>query len=202
MPGCGLAPWRSVDPSARPRSPRPMRPSLHPTHPRLRPRARLPCPNPLGRPARASTTYCRCRVPPGTARSVVRRDADPRAPDRSARRLGHPPPPRPGPPRNARWGEDLLHKPRPLSPARGPPQSDLLTGLLDQTPAFDLPSPIPSRTSTSTSPCPLVDAVPATQEDFDGVFTAIVELQLQGEFRGSRNDWGFIDHVQMRPPTN
>ena len=32
---------------------------------------------------------------------------------------------------------DLPHKPPPLSPARGPPQSDLLTGLLDQTPAFD-----------------------------------------------------------------
>jgi hypothetical protein len=32
---------------------------------------------------------------------------------------------------------DLPHKPPPLSPARGPPQSDLLTGLLDQTSAFD-----------------------------------------------------------------
>jgi len=40
---------------------------------------------------------------------------------------------------------DLPHKPPPLSPARGPPQSDLLTGLLDQTPAFDPaePDPIP-----------------------------------------------------------
>ena len=40
---------------------------------------------------------------------------------------------------------DLPHKPPPLSPARGPPQSDLLTGLLDQTPAFDPaePEPIP-----------------------------------------------------------
>ena len=45
----------------------------------------------------------------------------------------------PGPPRNAciAWGEGLPHKPPPLSPARGPPQSDLLTGLLDQTPALD-----------------------------------------------------------------
>ncbi len=36
-------------------------------------------------------------------------------------------------------------KPPPLSPARGPPQSDLLTGLLDQTPAFDPaePDPVP-----------------------------------------------------------
>ena len=32
---------------------------------------------------------------------------------------------------------DLPHKPPPLSPARGPPQSDLLTELLDQTPTFD-----------------------------------------------------------------
>jgi hypothetical protein len=32
---------------------------------------------------------------------------------------------------------DLPYKPPPLSPARAPPQSDLLTGLLDQTPAFD-----------------------------------------------------------------
>jgi hypothetical protein len=31
---------------------------------------------------------------------------------------------------------DLPHKPPPLSPARGPPQSDLVTGLLDQTPAL------------------------------------------------------------------
>jgi hypothetical protein len=40
---------------------------------------------------------------------------------------------------------DLPHKPPPLSPARGPPQSDLLTGLLDQTPAFDPaePDPVP-----------------------------------------------------------
>ena len=40
---------------------------------------------------------------------------------------------------------DLPHKPQPLSPARGPPQSDLLTGLLDQTPAFDPaePDPVP-----------------------------------------------------------
>ena len=40
---------------------------------------------------------------------------------------------------------DLPHKPPPLSPARGPPQSDLLTGLLDQTPAFDPadPEPVP-----------------------------------------------------------
>ena len=39
----------------------------------------------------------------------------------------------------------LPHKPPPLSPARGPPQSDLLTRLLDQTPAFDPaePEPIP-----------------------------------------------------------
>ena len=35
--------------------------------------------------------------------------------------------------------------PPPLSPARGPPQTDLLTGLLAQTPAFDLaePDPVP-----------------------------------------------------------
>ena len=40
---------------------------------------------------------------------------------------------------------DLPHTPPPLSPARGPPQSDLLIGLLDQTPAFDPaePDPIP-----------------------------------------------------------
>jgi hypothetical protein len=40
---------------------------------------------------------------------------------------------------------DLPPKPPPLSPARGPPQSDLLTGLLDQTPAFDPaePEPVP-----------------------------------------------------------
>ncbi len=40
---------------------------------------------------------------------------------------------------------DLPHKPPPLSPARGPPQSDLLTGLLDQTPTFDPaePDPVP-----------------------------------------------------------
>ena len=40
---------------------------------------------------------------------------------------------------------DLPLGPPPLSPARGPPQSDLLTGLLDQTPAFDPaePEPIP-----------------------------------------------------------
>jgi hypothetical protein len=40
---------------------------------------------------------------------------------------------------------ELPHKPPPLSPARGPPQSDLLTGLLDQTPAFDPaePEPVP-----------------------------------------------------------
>ena len=53
----------------------------------------------------------------------------------------------PGPPRNAciAWGEGLPHKPPPLSPARRPPQNDLLTGLLDQTPAFDPaePEPIP-----------------------------------------------------------
>jgi hypothetical protein len=43
---------------------------------------------------------------------------------------------------------DLPHKPQPLSPARGPPQSDLLTGLLDQTPAFDPaePDPVPGPT--------------------------------------------------------
>jgi len=56
---------------------------------------------------------------------------------------------------------DLPHKPPPLSPARGPPQSDLLTGLLDQTPAFDPaePDPVPDQRfasvpSSSTSPCP------------------------------------------------
>jgi hypothetical protein len=40
---------------------------------------------------------------------------------------------------------DLPHKPPPLSPARGPPHSDLLTGLLDQTPAFHPaePDPVP-----------------------------------------------------------
>jgi hypothetical protein len=47
---------------------------------------------------------------------------------------------------------DLPHKPPPLSPARGPGaparsvgRSDLLTGLLDQTPAFDPaePDPVP-----------------------------------------------------------
>ena len=56
---------------------------------------------------------------------------------------------------------DLPHKPPPRSPARGPPQSDLLTGLLDQTPAFDPaePEPIPDQRfasvpSSSTSPRP------------------------------------------------
>ena len=40
---------------------------------------------------------------------------------------------------------DLPHKPPPLSPAREPPQGDLLTELLDQTPAFDPvePEPVP-----------------------------------------------------------
>ncbi len=40
---------------------------------------------------------------------------------------------------------DLPHQPPPLSPARGPPQRDLLTGLLDQTPTFDPvePEPVP-----------------------------------------------------------
>jgi hypothetical protein len=40
---------------------------------------------------------------------------------------------------------DLPHKPPPLSPARGPPQDDLLTGLLDQTPTFEPaePQPVP-----------------------------------------------------------
>jgi hypothetical protein len=37
----------------------------------------------------------------------------------------------------------LARQPSPLSPARGPPQSDLLTGLLDQTPAFDPAEPEP-----------------------------------------------------------
>jgi hypothetical protein len=37
----------------------------------------------------------------------------------------------------------LARQPPPLSPARGPPQSDLLTGLLDQTPAFDPAEPEP-----------------------------------------------------------
>jgi hypothetical protein len=36
---------------------------------------------------------------------------------------------------------DLPHKPPPVSPARGPPRSDLLTGLLDQTPTFDPAEP-------------------------------------------------------------
>jgi hypothetical protein len=40
---------------------------------------------------------------------------------------------------------DLPHKPHPLLPACGAPQSDLLTGLLDPTPAFDPaePDPVP-----------------------------------------------------------
>ena len=40
---------------------------------------------------------------------------------------------------------DLPHKPPPLSHARGSPQNDLLTGLLDQTPTFDPaePDPVP-----------------------------------------------------------
>ena len=40
---------------------------------------------------------------------------------------------------------DLPHKPPSLSPARGPPQSDLLVELLGQTPAFDPaePDPVP-----------------------------------------------------------
>jgi hypothetical protein len=57
---------------------------------------------------------------------------------------------------------DLPHKPPPLSPARGPPQNDLLTGLLDQTPTFDPaePDPVPdfefdqSLPTTSTSEAP------------------------------------------------
>ncbi len=39
---------------------------------------------------------------------------------------------------------DLPHKPPPLSPARGPPQSDLLVELLDQSPAFDPSEPEPA----------------------------------------------------------
>jgi hypothetical protein len=48
----------------------------------------------------------------------------------------------------------LHHKPPPLSPARGPPQSDLLTGLLDQTPAFDPaePEPIPDFEFDQSTP--------------------------------------------------
>ena len=56
--------------------------------------------------------------------------------------MHHPSPPAACPPRHdvddhALLHLDLPHKPPPLSPARGPPQSDLLVELLDQTPAFD-----------------------------------------------------------------
>ena len=53
---------------------------------------------------------------------------------------------------------DLPHKPPPLSPARGPPQSDLLTGLLDQTPAFD---------PTEPEPIPDFEFDQSTPDDFD-----------------------------------
>ena len=53
---------------------------------------------------------------------------------------------------------DLPHKPPPLSPACGPPQSDLLTGLLDQTPAFDPAEP---------EPIPDFDFDQSTPDDFD-----------------------------------
>ncbi len=52
---------------------------------------------------------------------------------------------------------DLPHK-RPPSPARGPPQSDLLTGLLDQTPAFD---------PTEPEPVPDFDFDQSLPDDFD-----------------------------------
>jgi hypothetical protein len=53
---------------------------------------------------------------------------------------------------------DLPNKPPPLSPARGPPQSDLLTGLLDQTPAFD---------PTEPEPVPDFDFDQSPPDDFD-----------------------------------
>ena len=55
---------------------------------------------------------------------------------------------------------DLPHKPPPLSPARGPPQSDLLVELLDQSPAFGPTEPDPVPDFDSTSPCP----TPSTPE--------------------------------------
>ena len=45
---------------------------------------------------------------------------------------------------------DLPHTPPPLSPARGPPQGDLL---FDQTPAFD-PTDAEPDLASSISPCP------------------------------------------------
>ena len=53
---------------------------------------------------------------------------------------------------------DIPHKPPPLAPARGPPQSDLLTGLLDQTPAFD---------PTEPEPIPDFEFDQSTPDDFD-----------------------------------
>jgi hypothetical protein len=61
-----------------------------------------------------------------------------------------------GSPRNAciAWGEGLPHRPPPLSPARAPPQADLLTDPLDQTPAFDPfePDPVPGFEFDQSAP--------------------------------------------------
>jgi hypothetical protein len=53
---------------------------------------------------------------------------------------------------------DLPHKPPPLSPARGPPQSDLLPGLLDQTRTFD---------PAAAEPVPHFDFDRSLPDDFD-----------------------------------
>jgi hypothetical protein len=86
---------------------------------------------------------------------------------------------------------DLPHKPPPLSPARGPPQSDLLTGLLDQTPAFDPaePEPIPDQRfasvpSSSTSPRPT---------------TSISEAPESGRPAGDAPPRGFPAHPRISP---
>ena len=50
---------------------------------------------------------------------------------------------------------DLPDKPPPLSPARRPPESDLLTGLLDQTPTFDPAEPASSAHPHITSRRPI-----------------------------------------------
>ena len=53
---------------------------------------------------------------------------------------------------------DLPHKPPPISPAREPPQSDLLVELLDQSPAFDPAEP---------DPVPEFDFDQSVPDDFD-----------------------------------
>lgn len=80
------------------------------------------------------------------------------------------------------------------------PRNTWITREIALDPHFDLD--VGWRTYNPSGGETLADAVPATQGDFDGVFANVVELHLQGEFRANRGDWGFIDHVQMKPPTS